>query len=153
MLFRSTWMLVSRIIRALLDGAEPQQILAITFTRKAAGEMRSRLDQWLAAWSDVRADHATRVAELVSRGASPTDAEALAPALAKLQEHLLRAGRVVEVRSFHAWFAQLLAHAPLTLLQDLGLPAAYELLEEPKQLQGPLFRGFWQQVQIGRAHV
>jgi ATP-dependent helicase/nuclease subunit A len=27
-----TWMLVSRILRALLDGVPPQQILAITFT-------------------------------------------------------------------------------------------------------------------------
>ena len=34
-----TWMLVSRILRALIDGAEPQEVLAITFTRKAAGEM------------------------------------------------------------------------------------------------------------------
>src|SRR5215207_2815694 len=42
-----TWMLVSRILRALLDGAEPHEILAITFTRKAAGEMRARLDEWL----------------------------------------------------------------------------------------------------------
>ncbi|HYE40649.1 MAG TPA: UvrD-helicase domain-containing protein, partial [Ramlibacter sp.] len=38
-----TWMLVSRILRALLDGAQPHEILAITFTRKAAGEMRQRL--------------------------------------------------------------------------------------------------------------
>jgi ATP-dependent helicase/nuclease subunit A len=37
-----TWMLVARIVRALLDGAPPQEILAITFTRKAAGEMRTR---------------------------------------------------------------------------------------------------------------
>ena len=42
-----TWMLVSRILRALLAGAEPHEILAITFTRKAAGEMRQRLDDWL----------------------------------------------------------------------------------------------------------
>jgi ATP-dependent helicase/nuclease subunit A len=43
-----TWMLVSRIVRALLDGAEPHEILAITFTKKAAGEMRQRLQEWLA---------------------------------------------------------------------------------------------------------
>jgi len=43
-----TWMLVSRMVRALLDGCAPQDILAITFTKKAAGEMRQRLQQWLA---------------------------------------------------------------------------------------------------------
>ena len=43
-----TWMLVSRILRALIDGAEPQEVLAITFTRKAAGEMQARLQEWLA---------------------------------------------------------------------------------------------------------
>ena len=32
-----TWMLVSRMLRALLDGCPPQDILAITFTKKAAG--------------------------------------------------------------------------------------------------------------------
>ena len=42
-----TWMLVSRILRALLEGARPQDIVAITFTRKAAGEMRERLGEWL----------------------------------------------------------------------------------------------------------
>jgi hypothetical protein len=43
-----TWMLVSRMLRALLDGAAPHEILAITFTKKAAGEMRQRLQEWLA---------------------------------------------------------------------------------------------------------
>ena len=42
-----TWLLVSRIIRLLLAGAKPSEILAITFTRKAAQEMRGRLDQVL----------------------------------------------------------------------------------------------------------
>ncbi|NLZ42632.1 MAG: UvrD-helicase domain-containing protein, partial [Comamonadaceae bacterium] len=54
-----TWMLVSRIVRALLAGAEPQQILAITFTRRAAGEMRARLDEWLRQWAG--GTHAGRV--------------------------------------------------------------------------------------------
>ena len=38
-----TWMLVSRMLRALLDGCAPHEILAITFTKKAAGEMRQQL--------------------------------------------------------------------------------------------------------------
>ena len=37
-----TWMLVSRVLRALLEGAEPHEILAITFTKKAAGAKRLR---------------------------------------------------------------------------------------------------------------
>ncbi|MGZ5266677.1 MAG: UvrD-helicase domain-containing protein, partial [Caldimonas sp.] len=41
-----TWMLVSRMLRALLEGAAPHEILAITFTRAAAGEMRQRLAEW-----------------------------------------------------------------------------------------------------------
>ena len=48
-----TWMLVARIVRALLDGAAPQEILAITFTRKAAGEMRTRLASLLAEFSTL----------------------------------------------------------------------------------------------------
>ena len=42
-----TWMLVSRVIRLMLAGAAPSQILAITFTRKAAQEMAARLRDWL----------------------------------------------------------------------------------------------------------
>ena len=38
-----TWLLVSRVIRLLLAGAAPGEILAITFTRRAAQEMHSRL--------------------------------------------------------------------------------------------------------------
>ncbi len=142
-----TWMLVSRVLRALLDGAQPQQILAITFTRKAAGEMRERLDEWLLAFSDAGCDAAARVEALRLRGASAAEAQALAPALGLLQETLLRGGRSVEVRTFHAWFAQLLSHAPLSLLQSLQLPAAYELLEDASTLREALFRRFHRRVQ------
>ena len=42
-----TWLLVSRMLRLLLDNVPASEILAITFTRKAAREMRARLDDWL----------------------------------------------------------------------------------------------------------
>ena len=42
-----TWLLVTRIIRLLLDDAEPGSILALTFTRKAAAEMQMRLQERL----------------------------------------------------------------------------------------------------------
>ncbi|MEY3124880.1 MAG: hypothetical protein RLZZ573_1400, partial [Pseudomonadota bacterium] len=48
-----TWMLVSRMVRALMLGSAPQDILAITFTKKAAGEMRQRLHEWLLQFSQA----------------------------------------------------------------------------------------------------
>ena len=146
-----TWMLVSRILRALLAGVEPQQVLAITFTRKAAGEMRERLDEWLAAFAEGRSSHAGRVQALQQRGMTHAQAEAGAPALATLHEHLLRQGRRVEVRTFHAWFGQLLGHAPLALLQRLELPVAFETLEDISALSAPLFRRFHRAVQADAA--
>ena len=59
-------MLVSRMVRALLDGTtKPYEILAITFTKKAAGEMRERLFEWLAQFA--HADDETLRKELVIR--------------------------------------------------------------------------------------
>ena len=61
-----TWMLVSRMVRALLEGSAPQEILAITFTKKAAGEMRQRLLDWLLQFA--QATDATLRQELQTRG-------------------------------------------------------------------------------------
>ena len=135
-----TWMLVSRILRALLDGAEPQQIVAITFTRKAAGEMRQRLAQWLADFA--RTDHAGRCEALVQRGMAADEAERAAPLLQGLQQRLLEGGRPVEIRTFHAWFSQLLRAAPMALLQALGIAPELQLLEDESELMPEVWRAF-----------
>ena len=137
-----TWMLVSRILRALLAGAQPHEILAITFTRKAAGEMRERLDEWLREFATHRASHAVRVEALVQRGVPAAEAAALAEQLGGLHEQMLRAGRPVEVRTFHAWFAQLLRAAPMELLAELGLQPDMELIEDPEDHRADVFRRF-----------
>ena len=123
-----TWMLVSRILRALLAGAEPQHILAITFTKKAAGEMRERLQAWLAEFAAMPPEQL--VPELRMRGLSEAQARQHAPALQGLYLRLLQQGRPVQIRTFHSWFAALLRAAPLHTVQQLGLPTDYELLED-----------------------
>ena len=137
-----TWMLVSRILRALLDGSQPQEILAITFTRKAAGEMRVRLNEWLAGFAAARCSDDARVAELRMRGLSDADAKRLAPALGRLYHDVLASGRRVEIRTFHAWFAQLLRAAPIELLTQLGLQADMEVLDDLAEHRDRIQRRF-----------
>lgn len=123
-----TWMLVSRILRALLDGAQPHEVLAITFTKKAAGEVRQRLQAWLQQFAHATPEQLAD--ELGIRGVAPASAAQLAPALAALYATVLATGRPVQVRTFHSWFAALLRSAPLAVLEQLGLPAHHQLIED-----------------------
>ena len=99
-----TWMLVSRIVRALLDGVDaadghlqvsPHEILAITFTKRAASEMRQRLVRWLQDFAD--APDAVLVQELQDRGVRGTQGaaglELAARRLAGLYRSVLKSGR------------------------------------------------------------
>jgi ATP-dependent helicase/nuclease subunit A len=143
-----TWMLVSRILRALLEegdsACEPHEILAITFTKKAAGEMRERLDQWLEQFAERSPEELVR--ELVVRGVEPAAALGAVPRLQGLYRRLLEGGRPVQFRTFHAWFAGLLRNAPLAVLRELGLPANYELLEDDAEARARTWRPFFEAV-------
>jgi len=149
-----TWMLVSRIVRALLDGVDagsgqlrvqPHEILAITFTKKAASEMRERLYKWLAEFA--AADRETLVKELRDRGVlienelqPPSN---LPEQLSNLYQSILASGRQVQVRTFHSWFAALLRSAPLAVLAQMELPANYELLEDDAPAKALVWRRFY----------
>jgi ATP-dependent helicase/nuclease subunit A len=135
-----TWMLVARIVRALLDGARPHEILAITFTRKAAGEMRTRLAQWL---RDAAALTPAQAAEkLQAFGLDAAQARQRAQDLVGLYERVLDSGREVEVRTMHAWYAQLLNAAPLDLLAALGLAPDLTPLEDRSDVMPALMHRF-----------
>ncbi|MGM9428527.1 UvrD-helicase domain-containing protein [Hydrogenophaga sp. MI9] len=126
-----TWMLVARVVRALLEGAAAQDILAITFTKKAAGEMRGRLNAELRRCATL--DEAALVATLRSWGYGASESQRRAPELSSLQARVSAQGRQVQLRTFHSWFSSLLRGAPLAVLQELGLPLSYELLEDDKK--------------------
>jgi ATP-dependent helicase/nuclease subunit A len=135
-----TWMLVSRILRALLDGAQPHEILAITFTKKAAGEMRKRLHEWLSQFADCGDEELREALQL--RGIANPGVEEIT-VLRGLHARLLASGRPVQVRTFHSWFAALLRNAPLAVLEQLALPANYELLEDDKDAIELVWRRFY----------
>ena len=139
-----TWMLVSRMLRALLEGAQPHELLAITFTKKAAGEMRQRLNSWVEEFS--QASDAQLQQALRDRGlGSDIGAEQLAR-LRGLHAMLLQADRPVQVRTFHGWFATLVRNAPVGELMRWGLPVQYELLEDDSRAVAQLWRRFHRRV-------
>ena len=48
-----TWVIISKILRLLLDGEKPEKITAITFTKKASTEMRDRLNDKIESWANL----------------------------------------------------------------------------------------------------
>lgn len=135
-----TWMLVSRMLRALLDGCAPHEILAITFTKKAAGEMRQRLQEWLQEFAAKPLPDLEK--ELIARGIGPQRALDKREQLQKLYRQTLDAGRPVQIRTFHSWFAALLGTAPLAVLEQQGLPAHYDLLEDDAEAVREVWRPY-----------
>ena len=108
-----TWLLVSRILRLLLAGAAPSSILAITFTRKAAHEMRERLMQWLELLAT--ADDAAVRAFLRQRELTDAEIDACLPRAKVLSNVVAFATPAMAISTFHGWFQQLLSAAPLGL--------------------------------------
>ena len=104
-----TWLLTARLFRLLLDGTRPDQILSITFTRKAAQEMQERLFDLLRECA-LNSDEDLRKL-LTERGATASQ-ENLQKARA-LAGEVLTNSRGVTIDTFHGWFASLCQMAPL----------------------------------------
>ena len=150
-----TWLLVSRMLRLLLAGAAPGSILALTFTRKAAQEMRARLDLWLRALAlstDADALHF-----LQQRGLNSGEARAALPRARGLYEAALTAQPGVAIDTFHGWFFRVIGLAPLSPPgARSGPPTAQQMSPQDAALidaPGALLAEAWQRfaVALGRA--
>ena len=127
-----TWLLVSRLLRLLLAGARPGEILAITYTRKAAREIEERLRQWLRLLAVAPEGEA--LAFLTDRGLESAAALALLPRARGLLEAVFAAEPPITITTFHGWFARILGAAPF----GSGL-AGYRLAEA----EAPLLEEAW----------
>ena len=123
-----TWLLVSRIVRLLLDGVPPGEILAITFTRKAAQEMQARLRDWL--YELASGDDEFVREFLRQREVDEADIERLLPRARRLYQQFLVARPAITLSTFHGWFMQILQRAPL----NSGSAGGVQLVEQTAEL-------------------
>ncbi|MBI3903064.1 MAG: UvrD-helicase domain-containing protein [Nitrosomonadales bacterium] len=130
-----TWLLVSRIVRLLLAEVKPGEILAITFTRKAAQEMQARLHEWLHLLAV--GDDATIRGFLRERGLDAID-DALLEKARGLYRDFLLAQPGITISTFHGWFMQIIQRAPL----NAGVPVGMSLLERTTALREEAWQAF-----------
>src|SRR5262245_29965163 len=114
-----TYQLAVRYISLLAAGARPEEILATTFTRKAAGEILDRVLYWLAKAAADEKERATLAEAIGIKSLSREKCrELLMAALRRL--HVLRVGTL---DSFFLQFA-------MSFGQELGLPPGWSICEE-----------------------
>jgi ATP-dependent helicase/nuclease subunit A len=133
-----TWLLVARMLRLLLAGAQASELLAITFTRKAAQEMRERLMsllEELALGTDAQVENLLR-----ERGVAEHDLAQAVPAARGLYAQILGGEQRLSIDTFHSWFGRLLQIAPLAS----GVPHGYTLTEKTGELMADAYRQFMQ---------
>jgi ATP-dependent exoDNAse (exonuclease V) beta subunit len=117
-----TFLLTARFLRLLGLVAHPRQILALTFTNKAAGEMLERVREYL---------------NRAKKGVDPRDAadEELLDFAAKALlahkdvEQLLLAGDILRIQTFHSFCNTVASQAPL----EAGIAPGSTLLDENEQ--------------------
>jgi ATP-dependent exoDNAse (exonuclease V) beta subunit len=117
-----TYQLTARLLRILLQGAAPETILATTFTRKAAGEILSRVLVSLAKAADAE-DNEGSLESLRSQVGLPTLPRS---ACLKLLDLLLRNIHRLRICTLDSLFAQIARSFPF----ELNLPPAWRLTDE-----------------------
>jgi len=122
-----TWLLITRIVRLLISGAEPGNIIALTFTRKAAAEMQIRLSQRL--FEMATADDRTLTAQLELIGCDTSGGTK--HIAAGLYEKLVHSLYPIRIQTFHSFCQDILSRFPL----EADIPPGFELLEDTSLLE------------------
>jgi len=118
-----TYVLTARVLRILLSGVAPEEILCLTFTKAAAAEMRARIAKSLGDWAVM---DATRLGEaLAALTGGPPGAEELARART-LFAHALETPGGLKINTIHAFCESLLHRFPL----EAGVPFNFTVIED-----------------------
>ena len=137
-----TRVLVDRLLTLMVEGADPDRLLCLTFTKAAAAEMESRLKARLSSWSLM--DHSHLENELKDLGLSPTPAR-LACANG-LFRHLLNLSHGMRIQTLHSFCENLLRRFPL----EAGVMPAFRVMDEHEAQE--LFRQNFERLLTEEAH-
>jgi len=135
-----TWLLSSRIARAILEGTPPRSILALTFTNKAAVEMRTRVVGHLKEMATLASPQLE--AKLSSWGLT---GEALAAGMLRAPSvfaEFLTDPQPPTISTFHSWYSRVAAMAPVSMA---GL-ATMSLSQRPWDLMRQAWQMFYSEI-------
>ena len=118
-----THVLVERVARLLLSGAEPSAILCITYTKAAAAEMSSRLFNRLSKWTFL--SDADLISELTELRQDAPDIEMMSKAR-RLFARALETPGGLKIQTIHAFCEKLLQQFPV----EAGMAPGFSVMND-----------------------
>jgi ATP-dependent helicase/nuclease subunit A len=121
-----THVLVERVVRLLLAGAEPASILCITYTKAAAAEMSARLFAKLGAWTALSDEDLIHELCEIDSG---IDAENSLVGARRLFTRALETPGGLKIQTIHAFCEKLLHLFPV----EAGLAPGFRVLDDRRE--------------------
>ena len=118
-----TRVLTNRILRLLLDGAQVTDILAVTYTRTAAQEMRNRVFETLAEWARISG---TQLTEAIRKTGITKPTEKQRQRARQLFAQLLDQPVGLRIETVHAFSQSVLRRFPV----EAGVQPYFELASD-----------------------
>lgn len=123
-----THVLTARVLRLMLTGTPPENIVCLTFTKAAAAEMKNRIFAELGRWTLIE-DVALK-GEIAERTHEHADADMLTRSRQLFAQVLDLAGGL-QIQTFHSFCQSLLGRFPL----EAGMAPGFEGIDESDALE------------------
>lgn len=123
-----THVLTQRVLRLLLTGAAPENLLCLTYTKAAAAEMRRRVAERLGQWAVMDESDLTKT--LIELTQKHPDPQTLTRART-LFGHALETPGGLKINTIHAFCEAVLQRFPL----EAGVPFGFTVIEEGEQAE------------------
>ena len=116
-----TQVLTGRVLRLLLDGAAPESILCLTFTKAGAAEMANRIGSQLAAWVRMKDSRLAEDLAALRADVGP----AMRERARRLFARVLDAPGGLRIQTIHSFAQALLASFP----EEAGIAPGFQPIE------------------------